>query len=975
MFTCSQKSMLDAVNAAASFAASSGAVDIYVSATTETSLTLSVPVPKFPGSYIAASVAGAGTLEQRLTIKPQDLVSLKRLLAGSGDVKVRAVMAGSRPQLTLETSGGKTAKIPALADDSEPASTDRLDKATAIDPAVLRDLIAPTITSVLSLSGKTKDALAGERGKQEPHKQSLYLRAEGGTWTAASTDGHRLSVAEVSAPTPFSFTKLVPLPIAEAMLAWAEGTSTSGIVLSVNLRASRSGRGQPTDTCDLMVSAQTKTAVTLSARSDQSELVFPLYRQLIDRHREQTSLRLSTASALGAVKTLAAVYMTGDAHKGLTVSASADRVLVGRPDFVLGQFAESFMVAEIQGSVTAGEAAHVSVSSAYLLDALSFTSSEFDMSLSDDLSPFVLKGQHGSASVLNLVMPLRDGGPPTAPPSFFSETTPRDQNALRQAIDFALAASSPTSTMPALGSLLIRIERSGLHSGTLSASGTDLYQLAVASVGVETSQDRGKQEILVSGQRLRHVLKAFGPRAEIGLSLQPSATGRMALVVSDPKRRIRVGLYASLPVDNWPPVPRRATDSEGLLELPAESFGAIVDSVLPTVGEDDSRPHLTSALFEVSREDLLVVTATNGATAARSQCAADSLIKEGPHPKLEFLFPRDALKIARSMARAAPSGSRVRISLISASRSSESQVASGNVEMRMAGQDEYADGSRVLIVKVVDARFPDLNQVWSKEQPWATGFVQRAPLDKSLRAVTAMESRSEKAAFIQADFSGGKVRLQGRKSRAADSAPFMGHSGQDFRIEQTAKNLAVPIACIDEEFIGLEYHGQDPVVFQGKRGPYVNVKGVLMPHEHRASEKYEPAHETTVAWLAPQATPPVPGPSIAAVPQTIRISDPAGLRALAELEGPRWQAKQSADERTLSDPNGWFSNAAAYKVLADLGDRAAGLTVADLVPSAGLLLGENGRAYALLPSGDVALLGETADKAFINRASAVMLVV
>ena len=106
----------------------------------------------------------------------------------------------------------------------------------------------------------------------------------------------------------------------------------------------------------------------------------------------------------------------------------------------------------------------------------------------------------------------------------------------------------------------------------------------------------------------------------------------------------------------------------------------------------------------------------------------------------------------------------------------------------------------------------------------------------------------------------------------------------------------------------------------------------------------------------------------------LHIDAPDALERLGSIEGAFWVRLQRADRTTLADPHGFFANLAAYRILKDLGEKAAGLTVADLVPSAGMIAGAEGRAYALLPDGQVALLAETASAPKRADAAKIMLV-
>jgi hypothetical protein len=107
----------------------------------------------------------------------------------------------------------------------------------------------------------------------------------------------------------------------------------------------------------------------------------------------------------------------------------------------------------------------------------------------------------------------------------------------------------------------------------------------------------------------------------------------------------------------------------------------------------------------------------------------------------------------------------------------------------------------------------------------------------------------------------------------------------------------------------------------------------------------------------------------------LNIADPGALVVMAGIEGDGWLQKQLADEKSLRNSFGFFTNQKAFLLLRSLGPDAAGLTVNQLDPNAGAIAGAAMRQYALLPDGEIVLFGDTATPEKRAQAAAVMMVV
>ena len=97
------------------------------------------------------------------------------------------------------------------------------------------------------------------------------------------------------------------------------------------------------------------------------------------------------------------------------------------------------------------------------------------------------------------------------------------------------------------------------------------------------------------------------------------------------------------------------------------------------------------------------------------------------------------------------------------------------------------------------------------------------------------------------------------------------------------------------------------------------------------------------------------------------------LAKLGRLEGADWVKRQKAAGAALD--NGFFLNLSAFKILKGMGSKAHGLTLGDLDPKAGMILGENGTGYVVFPDGEIAMLGDTASAAKKQRADRVCRIV
>jgi SWI/SNF-related matrix-associated actin-dependent regulator of chromatin subfamily A-like protein 1 len=105
------------------------------------------------------------------------------------------------------------------------------------------------------------------------------------------------------------------------------------------------------------------------------------------------------------------------------------------------------------------------------------------------------------------------------------------------------------------------------------------------------------------------------------------------------------------------------------------------------------------------------------------------------------------------------------------------------------------------------------------------------------------------------------------------------------------------------------------------------------------------------------------------------ITEPDALDRLAALEGDSWLSAQRADTR-LQNPRSFPSNLAAWEAFVGLGQIAQDMLkthaideIMSLVyPGTGFIDGAKGRLYVLMPDGELVLLAESADPAFVQRA-------
>jgi hypothetical protein len=107
------------------------------------------------------------------------------------------------------------------------------------------------------------------------------------------------------------------------------------------------------------------------------------------------------------------------------------------------------------------------------------------------------------------------------------------------------------------------------------------------------------------------------------------------------------------------------------------------------------------------------------------------------------------------------------------------------------------------------------------------------------------------------------------------------------------------------------------------------------------------------------------------------IDDTEVLGTLAGLEGDDWNSRQWADMQHKRDLRAVPANQLAFDVLrsARHGDdymNLWGAGIADVMPGGGIIEGMQGRAYAILPSGEIVLLSETATPEFVSRAAQAM---
>lgn len=351
------------------------------------------------------------------------------------------------------------------------------------------------------------------------------------------------------------------------------------------------------------------------------------------------------------------------------------------------------------------------------------------------------------------------------------------------------------STMPVLGNVLLETTADGLR-----LSATDLV-LAVSGEIPGEVQTKG---IIAVGAKDLYERVRMMPDGQ--LAIEVGENSQTVIRSTTSARRYTIH---GVPGEEFPSLPKAGNEEP--LELDVQVMSRLIASTHFSISTDETRLHLSSALFELEDNRLRMVT-TDGHRLSKMEIRAPEMSGEG-----SMLIPLKGVTELRRLCDEALSDS------------SDDEVpklrlvkTGPNVHCQLAGFQ--------FSVKLVDAQFPPYQQVI----PSQSEHVVRAPrlgLADALKAVSL--AASDRTGGVKISLSEGVLRVESESPEAGegfDEIP-VDHSGPALTIGLNARYFLDVLGSItdDEVILGISGELDPAVVRPGGDASDRDYLAVVMP--------------------------------------------------------------------------------------------------------------------------------------------------
>lgn len=344
------------------------------------------------------------------------------------------------------------------------------------------------------------------------------------------------------------------------------------------------------------------------------------------------------------------------------------------------------------------------------------------------------------------------------------------RSALLKLTSRILPAVSRKAPLPILANVSLRATDDALH-----AVATDTY----TSISTHGPAQVATPGAICLPARDLHDRVAAMPDGDITLSVDKHiATVKAAKA----KRQFTL---RTTPASEFPQV-AGPTDALAELTLPGPTLATVIGQVYPSISTDETRPHVNSALLELSKNCLRMVS-TDG---HRLAMANAPVTYDGVEVKA--LWPRT---VAHEVARLCDDGDiAVHLSLTSA---------------------WFRVGETVLGARLVDAQFPPYKQVIPKHDG-RPARMSRAALIDALKAVRVIVD--PKVGSVKLTFSGDVLRIEGNHPDTGSGVDEVAceYGGAARTIGVNAGYMLDELGCIKADEVELVFGTElDPVLVRG----------------------------------------------------------------------------------------------------------------------------------------------------------------
>lgn len=351
------------------------------------------------------------------------------------------------------------------------------------------------------------------------------------------------------------------------------------------------------------------------------------------------------------------------------------------------------------------------------------------------------------------------------------------------------------STMPVLGNVLLEVG----GPNELKLAATDLILAVRGRVNARVEQGGsvavGARDLV---ERVRNM-----PDGEIGIATTANAATTLRAVGS--ARRFTL---QGIPGEEFPSLPQPDKDAKAQA-LEASVLATLISGTHFSISSDETRPHLSSALFESDGDWVRMVT-TDGHRLSKMEVRV-----EGRHGAGNMLIPIKGVNELRRLCDEAAS------------------KGDGAAELKIvqAGPNAYFElPGFQFSVKLVDAQFPPYQQVIPAEYAHRVKVPRIATAD-ALNAVSV--AASDRTGGVKLSLSKGKLRFESESPESGEGFDELAvdYNGADLTVGFNARYFLDVLRAITDDEVEIGLGGElDPAVIRpGKENARQNYVAVVMP--------------------------------------------------------------------------------------------------------------------------------------------------
>jgi DNA polymerase-3 subunit beta len=353
------------------------------------------------------------------------------------------------------------------------------------------------------------------------------------------------------------------------------------------------------------------------------------------------------------------------------------------------------------------------------------------------------------------------------------------------------------STMPVLGNVLLEV--GGPNELRLAA--TDLILAVRGKVNARVEQGGsvavGARDLV---ERVRNM-----PDGEIGISTTANAATTLRAVGS--ARRFTL---QGIPGEEFPSLPQPDKDAKAST-LEVLALAKLIAGTHFSISNDETRPHLSSALFEWDGDAVRMVT-TDGHRLSKMEVKVD-----GKHAPSTMLIPLKGVNELRRLCD-------------DAAGKGEGDVTP-ELKIVQSGPNAFFElPGFQFSVKLVDAQFPPYQQVIPQEYAHKVK-VPRLATAEALNAVSV--AASDRTGGVKLSLSSGKLRFESESPESGEGFDELSvdYDGADLTVGFNARYFLDVLKAISDDEVEIGVGGElDPAVIRpGTAHPRHSYVAVVMP--------------------------------------------------------------------------------------------------------------------------------------------------